>query len=163
MGTFKFKGVDKLIGQFNKLADNSEAMIGKAIYNGAAVTMAEVTRGIDKIKTDDRYVPEGEMKTGPSTYQKIGLQRSVGISKMRKDGDFYNVKIGFDGYNGMKTKAWPQGQPNSMIARSVESGTSFMQKQAFMRNSERRAKKKCEAAMAETIDKEIQRIVQSSN
>ena len=79
---------------------------------------------------------------------------------MRNDNGFRNVKIGFDGYNRVKTKTWPQGQPNLMVARAIESGTSWMQKQPFMRRAEASAKGPCEQAMAETVDKEIQKIVE---
>ena len=101
-----------------------------------------------------------ENKTiGPNSYQKEGLRQSIGIASLRNDGGFWNVKIGFDGYNGLKTKTWPQGQPNAMVARSVESGTSWMQKQPFMRKAEQSSRSACEKAMSEAVDKEIQKII----
>ena len=78
---------------------------------------------------------------------------------MRNDNGFYNVKIGFDGYNSVKTKTWPQGQPNMMVARAVESGTSWMQKQPFMRKAEQSSRSQCEKVMSETVDKEIEKII----
>ena len=68
------------------------------------------------------------------------------------------MKIGFDGYNQLTTKRWPQGQPNSMVARSVESGTSWMKKQPFMRNAEQSAKGPCEAVMEKTVDEHIKKL-----
>ena len=81
---------------------------------------------------------------------------------MRNDGGFRNVKIGFDGYNYVKTKTWPKGQPNAMVARSIESGTSWMSKQPFMRKAESSSKSRCEQAMADTINKELTKIVKES-
>lgn len=159
MATFKFEGVDDLVAQYEKIANNSMDVIGKAIYKGAGVVMKAVTSAVDGLGTDNRFGTPENMTTGPSTIQKIGLQQSLGITPMRADGDFWNVKIGFDGYNSVKTKRWPQGQPNSMVARSVESGTSWMAKQPFMRKAESGAKAPCEKIMAETVDKEIQKIV----
>lgn len=159
MARFQFEGVDDLIAQYEKLAGDSLEIIGKAIYNGAGVVMKAVSGAVDNIDTDNRYGTSEKPVSGPTSIQKIGLQKSLGITKMRADGDFWNVKIGFDGYNNVKTKKWPQGQPNSMVARSVESGTSWMRKQPFMRRAEQSAMGPCEAKMAETVDKEIARIM----
>lgn len=158
MATFKFKGVDDLIAQYEKLSENSEQMIGAAIYKGAGVVMGFVTASIANITTDEKHGSAGNLATGPKAVQKYWLEKSVGISKARQDGSFTNVKIGFSGYNGLKTKTWPQGQPNSMVARAVESGTSWMQKQPFMRTAEQQAKRPCEKAMSDVIDKEISKL-----
>ena len=50
---------------------------------------------------------------------------------MQNDGGFLNVKMGFDGYNSVTTPKYPTGQPNVMVARMFNSGTSSMSKQAF--------------------------------
>ena len=136
MATFKFEGVDKLIAQYQKLDKNTEKVIGKAIYNGAHVVVKAVEAGIQSISTDDRFGTAENPVNGPTSIQKLGLQYSLGVARMRNDNGFYNVKIGFDGYNRVKTKRWPSGQPNMMVARSIESGTSWMTKQPFMRKAE---------------------------
>lgn len=159
MAKFQFEGVDDLIAQYEKLASNSLEIIGKAIYKGAGVVMGNVVSAVDGLSTDNHFGSAGNPTTGPSTIQKIGLRESLGIAPMRQDGDFWNVKIGFDGYNRVKTKRWPQGQPNSMVARSVESGTSWMTKQPFMRRAEQSSRKPCEMAMSEVVDKEISRLM----
>ena len=159
MAKFQFEGVDKLIAQYKKLEANTVPMIGKAIYNGAGVVMNACETAIANLATDDRFGTAQSPVTGPTSIQKAGLQHALGIAKMRNDNGFYNVKIGFDGYNRVKTKRWPQGQPNMMVARSVESGTSWMQKQPFMRKAEQSSKSHCEQVMSETIDKEIKRII----
>ena len=157
MATFQFEGVDKYIQQLNKLYGKTDKIIGSAIYEGTAVVMKAVKSAIDGIQTDDShgYGTTENPKTGPTSIQKAGLWHSVGIAKMRNDNGFWNTKIGFDGYNYVKTKRWPQGQPNAMVARSIESGTSFMRKQPFMRKAEQAAKGPCEKVMQETIDLEI--------
>lgn len=159
MAKFQFEGVDKLIAQYEKLQGNTEEMIGKAIYNGAGVVMKSCVAAVEGIATDNRFGTQENPTTGPSTIQKIGLRNAIGITKMRNDNGFRNVKIGFDGYNTVKTKRWPQGQPNMMVARAVESGTSWMQKQPFMRKAEQSSRSACEKAMSETIDLEIKRII----
>ena len=156
MAKFEFQGIDELIQQYEALYNDTEKMIGAAIYNGAAVVMKEVVSAIEGISTDNRFGTPEHPTSGPNEYQKEGLRQSVGISRMRNDSGFRNVKIGFDGYNGLTTETWPSGQPNAMVARAVESGTSWMRKQPFMRKAERAAKGPCEREMAQTIDREIQ-------
>ena len=160
MAKFQFEGVDELVAQYQKLAGKSQEIMGKAVFYGADVVMRHIRGGVEGIATDNHYGTAENPFIGPSTYAKEGLIRSLGITPARYDGDFYNVKIGFDGYNGLKTKKYPQGQPNSMIARSIESGTSWMQKQPFMRQAENAAKGPCEKVMAEVVDKAIQQIVE---
>ena len=161
MANFQFEGVDDLIAEYSKLYDNTEEMIGKAIYQGAGVVFKSIQQAVDGINTDDshEFGTSDNPKSGPTSIQKQGLIHSLGIAKMRNDGGFRNVKIGFDGYNYVKTKTWPKGQPNAMVARSIESGTSWMSRQPFMRKAENSSKRRCEQVMADTIDKELTKIV----
>ena len=161
MAKFQFEGVDEYISQLNKLYSDTDKIIGRAIYEGTGVVMKAIKSAIANINTDDShgYGTAENPKTGPTSIQKAGLIHSVGIAKMRNDGGFYNTKIGFDGYNLVQTKRWPQGQPNAMVARSIESGTSWMTKQPFMRKAEQAAKGPCEKVMQETIDLEIDYIM----
>lgn len=78
---------------------------------------------------------------------------------MQNDKGYLNVKIGFDGYNRTKTEKYPKGQPNQLVARGVESGTSWKQKKPFIRPAVNRTKKKAEQMMAEILDKEINKIM----
>lgn len=159
MAKFQFEGVDELISQYKKLEQNTEPMIGKAIYNGAGVVMKACQSAVENLSTDNRFGTAENPTSGPSSIQKLGLQYALGIAKMRNDNGFYNVKIGFDGYNNVKTKRWPQGQPNMMVARAVESGTSWMTKQPFMRKAEQSSRSQCERVMSETVDKEIKKLI----
>lgn len=159
MAKFQFEGVDDLISQYQKLANDTDAIIGSAIYQGAKVVMRAVESSVEGIITDNRYGTAEQPTSGPSSIQKEGLRHSLGIAKLRDDNGFKNVKIGFDGYNRVKTKTWPQGQPNSMVARSIESGTSWMQKQPFMRKAEQSSRSACERVMGEVVDKEIKKII----
>lgn len=159
MAKFEFEGVDNYIAQLEKLYDKTDSVIGETVYKGAGTVMKYVSAAVSEIVTDNRHGTPDHKVIGPTTYQKEGLIRSLGISPARYDGTFFNVKIGFDGYNDLPTKSWPQGQPNSLIARSIESGTSWMQKQPFMRKAEQAAKAPCEKVMADTVDKAIQNIM----
>lgn len=67
--------------------------------------------------------------------------------------------MGFDGYNSVKSARWPQGQPNQMVARAVESGTSFMEANPEIKRARARARKAAEKAMERTFERESKKIV----
>ena len=159
MAKFQFKGVDELVAKYEKLEGDTENVIGRAIYKGANVVMKACVGAVEGLGVDNHFGTPDNPCTGPSTIQKIGLRNALGIAKMRNDGGFRNVKIGFDGYNQVKTKRWQQGQPNMMVARAVESGTSWMTKQPFMRKAEQSSRSACEKAMSEEVDKAIKEIM----
>ena len=91
--------------------------------------------------------------------QRAGLHKGLGIAKMQQDGKLTNVKIGWDGYNDIKTKRWPNGQPNQMIARSIERGTSFMKANPFVKRAVNRTRKAAAAEMQNVLDSEIEKIM----
>lgn len=159
MATWKFKGLDEYLVTLERLT-NTREYIGRTIYTGADIVADAVKAEINALPVENRFANDGEKLRGITNVQKAGLRDGFGIAKMRKDGDYYNVKLGFDGYNGQKTAAHPNGQPNSMIARSVVSGTSFRQKNDFISRATSRTKKQAEQVMKEELDKEIKRITQ---
>ena len=159
MAKFQFEGVDKLVAQYEKLNRNTEKVIGEAVYYGAGVVMKAVESAVQGLSTDEHFATPGNPVTGPKSLQKIGLYYGLGIAEMKNDNGFMNVKIGFDGYNELKTKTWPQGQPNAMVARAIESGTSWMRKQPFMRKAEQASRSQCEKVMSEIVDRKIQEII----
>ena len=82
-----------------------------------------------------------------------------GISHIQDDDGFVNVKLGFDGYNGTRTKNYPKGQPNVLIARAVNSGTTFRKKTRFVDKAVSSSRKAAEKAMDETCNREIEKIM----
>ena len=150
-------GLNETIREFEKLEINSEKVLKKVLYEGASVAADTVKSTINALTVDNEVYTRGVRK-GPSSIQKAGLVHSFGISPMRTRGGAIDVKLGFDGYNRVRSKKWPQGQPNAMIARSVESGTSFMEKQPFIRKAEQQAKLKVISTMQKTLDKEIEKL-----
>ena len=110
------KGMDEYLQKLGNLELRAPESIGKAVYKGADIVADAVKANINNMPVEDQY---SERITGIKSIQKIGLLKSFGIAKMRDDNGYYNVKLGFDGYNALKTKKYPQGQPNAMIARTV--------------------------------------------
>lgn len=152
MAKLTVKGLDEYVEKLNDIQAHTKEFCGLALYNGADVLADAVKAEIIALPTDNRPYVKNGMKTGPSAKQKTGLIDGFGIAKMRDEGTSYNVKLGFDGYNSVVTDAWPKGQPNSMIARSVESGTSFMAPNKFMSKAINGSKGRAEEEMQNTLE-----------
>ena len=69
------------------------------------------------------------------------------------------MKVGFDGYNAVSTMKYPKGQPNQLIARVTENGSSFMDKQPFIRPAINATKDKALEEMQRVIDEEVKKIM----
>ena len=131
-----------------KLYDVSREAIGEAVFQGAKIMADSMTAEI-------RSLPEASC----SRIEKAGLIDGFGIARMQYRNGFNNVKLGFDGYNRVKTKKFPSGQPNAMIARSVEKGSSYMKANPFIDKAVKSARAEAEKIMKQEIEKRIDEIM----
>ena len=161
MATIQFKKGDEYLAKIAKLyAASRDKICGRATYGAAEIVADEIRSQLRQVPTDDSSDSFFGEVDGPKKVQKKGLYDSLGIASMQDDGTgFLNVKIGFDGYNDVKTKRWPQGQPNQMIARSVERGTSFMKANPFVKPAMQKTTKKAIKHMKESVDESIEEIM----
>ena len=155
----KFKGLEEYEAKLLKLRNVSKEMIGEAIYEGAGIVADAVKSNIESIPIDDRYVTGGAVLHGITEEQKAGLRDGFGIARMQDDNGYLNVKLGFNGYNSVKTKNYPSGQPNSLIARSVNAGSSFRSRIPFVDNAVNQSKNAAEQKMKEKFDSAIGKIM----
>lgn len=159
MAFIRFDGIDDYISQLQKLNTNTNEIIGKAIYAGAGIMADAIKQNIRALPVVTGYgTTEKPLPGGVTAVQKAGLLDGFGISKLQDDGGYLNVKLGFDGYNRTRTEMYPQGQPNQLVARGVESGTSWKQKKPFIRPATTRSRKAAETEMKRVLDEEIEKI-----
>lgn len=162
MATLKMNGLaeyERMLSKLNSF-DTIRAVCGKTIYSGAEVVADAMRAGIESLPEVDDYITgtQGKKISGITPSQKQGLLDGFGISPMGNKDGYYEVKLGFDGYNDTKTRSYPLGQPNSLIARSVNSGTSFRKKIPFVDDAVKQSRKQAEAAMVKTADEEFEKI-----
>lgn len=163
MAKITFKGLEEYEHVIQTIYRDTPDMLGRVTYEGARVVADEIRKGIESLPIVKGYGTAAEpLPGGVTKAQKEGLLEGFGISGMQDDGGFVNVKLGFDGYNSTKTQKYPQGQPNQMVARGVESGTSWKQKLPFVRLAIIRARKRAAAEMAKTLDKLIADIIKTN-
>lgn len=160
MARFEFSGIDNYISQLNKLQQSTkDGVVGKTVYAGAEVVADSVRRAIQALPVGDGRAQGGGLVDTVTLPQKAGLLDGFGISRMKDDDGFVNVKLGFDGYNSTRTEKYPRGQPNALIARSVNSGTTFRKKTKFVDKAVNSAKKAAEAAMDAACSRAIEKIM----
>lgn len=156
-------GMDQLYDAFDKLPDKARKVAAEALYEGAGVVADAVSKAVQGIATEKFQYAKGGRKRLPSPEEKAILVGSRhGVAKFRKGGVNVQTSVGFDnsGYgvitwNHAKTSASrtkykmgsngkmvhaSQGTGSSMkpvplIANAINSGTSFMKKQPFLRKA----------------------------
>lgn len=159
MAKLKLRGLEEYEKKLLELRNMTKDVIGEAVFEGAAVVADEVRRNIQALPVDNRFVRDGESLYGVSEAQKQGLLDGFGIAPMQDESGYLHVKLGFSGYNSVRTKNYPNGQPNSVIARSVNSGTSFRQRIPFVDDAVNRARAAAEEKMIEKLDTEIEEVM----
>lgn len=152
--------MERYTGELQTLWAESEIVIKKSVYDGAKIVMDAVKQAAYGIPvTDGKYKNWRGAQVGVSTIQKHGIIEGLGLASMRNYGGYIHTKIGADGYNNMKTKKYPGGQPNAMIIRALESGTSFRAKYPFISRATKATKTAAEEAMRKRCDEEIKKIM----
>lgn len=157
------KGLEQYLQQLGNLEMTAPKTIGQAIYQGAKIVADAIERNIEALPVDDSQ--HSEKVKGIRSIQKEGLKGrpngkggGFGISKAETINGYRHVKLGFHGYNKLKSAKYPQGQPNAMIARTFEAGNSFTKKQPFVGPAIRSSRLQAESEMAKIIDDDLHRI-----
>lgn len=155
MARFKISlGLDNYTKKLQELQlKTRDELIGKAVYEGAGIVADTIRAGISGLKESP------DVHKGVTSLQKQGLADGLGISRMKDENGFINVKIGFNGYNGHVSAKYPKGQANALVARSLEKGTSTAPAQRFVSPAVRRAEVAAENAMKDVIESGIEKIM----
>ena len=150
--TISTEGIGELGEMLAKLGAKADEVAGYSLYEGAGVVADAYRSAINSIATEPfKYAPPGKTRL-PSPEEKAALLNARhGIAKFRYDGTEIRTSIGFQqaGYADVNGRRKPLGQ----IANSIASGTSFMEKQPFLREAFVKGKKAAEAAIEAGIRK----------
>lgn len=138
----------------------NNAILEKTAQAGAAPVADEIRRRLRNLPEDEyRRLNPGEVFTGIPSGQKQDLLDSLGVTPPQRDRKgFVNVKVGFDGYGSFPTRAYPEGVPNALIARAVESGSSVRKKTPFVRPAVQATRKEAVDEMDKSIRQELEKI-----
>lgn len=157
------KQLENYASQISKLGSRSGEICGKAVYEMAGIVADKIRGNLEAIHAEpdtEGLAAWKEKRKAKLTYsEKQGLLNSMGISPLEDDNGYLNVKIGFDGYNSVQTRKYPKGQPNVLIARALESGSSVRDKQPFVRPAVNAARTEAMKACEKVIDEEVKKII----
>ena len=160
-----FEEYEKLL---KALQQDAVKICKASVYPGAGVVAEKVRAEVTALPTISDKAAMANWRNGlkqPSLSdgQKAGLVASVGISRIRREPDgSVQASVGFEGYNGVITRHFPAGQPNPEVARSLEKGTSYLQRDPFMSRAVKAAREEAIAAMSAEADAQIARIVENN-
>ena len=135
-------------------------MLEHAVHDGAEIVADKIRENLQALPEESfRALREGERFNGLPPSQKDDLLRGFGLTPISADkSGFLHTKAGFDGYGQHPTKKYPQGVPNQLLARAVESGSSVRNKTPFVRTAVAATSKAAVQAMQRTIDEETAEI-----
>lgn len=127
MPTIEFKGIEAYQKQIAALGNPKtvEAMCKYSIYDAAGMVCDEIKKATP-VDTGD-------------------LQDSVVLEPMKSDDGLTYTQLDFAGYDR-------NGTPNMLKARAIESGTSRIQKQPFIRPTVKRVTKMAEFMMDKAVN-----------
>ena len=160
MAKWNTRGFDQYAASLQRIGKNTPEIIGAGVYAMADVVanqMRENIKQLPAVKNEANIATYRKGYSKLSEPEKEGLLEGFGISKLQNEDGYMNVKLGFDGYNSVKTKKYPKGQPNALIARITDSGSSYREKTPFVDDAVKKSKKaalqKGRAAIDEKIPK----------
>ena len=152
-------GLDEVSDILGRLGDKAEAVASGALYDGAGVVADAMNAAIGTIvsKPSRFYAVEGHFMRYPTDAEKNALRGKIGIAKFRKNGSEVDTRVGMTnaGYAEIDGKRKPVAE----IARSINSGTSFMKKQPVFRRAARSAKGAAQAAIAAKAEQMFNEII----
>ena len=159
--TVKTEGMEELDRMLRALGEKAEGIASGALYEGAGIMADEINKGAKTIKTAPfKYAAGGQMRL-PSPEEKAAVLSGdgAGIARFKNTGRSITTSIGFgrSGYANVNGKR----KPIPLIVNSINSGTSFMKKQPFVRKAVRNARKQASEAITQTIIEGIETITEN--
>lgn len=157
MAKMQDKGLNEYVKAIQRIQKGSDIIIRKGVYIGAGILADGVKKETRALHTDNGFGTQEAPLNGISNRQKADLIDGMGIAPIREEKDYIHAKIGWDGYGRTRTKKYPRGVPNQLVARSVNNGTSFRKKDPFVDRATKKNRKNAVSGMAQSIEKNIKK------
>lgn len=157
--TMKTEGLDELGKMLAQLGDAATEVAKKSLYGGAGIMADAFTAAADSIVTEpfrgkrDRRLPSPE--------EKLAIKGRTGIARFKTTGEEVNTLVGITEAGGY---AMIGGHKKAvrLIARSINSGTSFMSKQPVFRKAVTKARQSATQQIVDTAEKMYDEIINGS-
>lgn len=139
-------GLKELAKKLDKLPEKAADVAALALYDGAGVVADTVSREVQGISTEPfRYAAGGRKRKASPEEKAILQQAPKGVAKFKRNGVTVQTSVGMQnaGYAQLNGKTVPIPK----IANAINSGTSFREKQPFLRKAFTQSRKAAEAAI----------------
>ena len=158
--TVTTSGIESLEKMLQQMGDKAQDIAAEALYDGADVMADAYKRAAGSVRAKKRqhFEPDGQdpSKARYPTPAEKEVLKKIGVANFQKDMDSVNTIVGpAKGYvtiNGQKKAI-------QLIARAVNSGTSFMKKQPVFRQAVSRNRKTAQAKIVSTAEGLINDII----
>lgn len=146
----KVDGMTEISEALDKLGNGAAKAASEGLYEGAGVMADEIRKGVETIRTEPFKYAWGTRRLPSPEEKEIVRQAAAGIAKFQKNGTEVDTSVGFRnaGYAELAGKQ----VPIPLIVNSINSGTSFMRKQPFIRETSAKAAPKAMKAMKDKIE-----------
>ena len=157
--TIQTEGLAEVSRMLAELGKQAEPVAKKALYNGAGIVADAFTQAAGQIKTEP-FKGKKEHRL-PSPEEKAALIGRTGIARFKATGAEVDTVIGITEAGGY---AMIGGQKKAvrLIARSINSGTSFMKKQPVFRKAKNASQQAAIGAVIQTAEEMYNEIINGS-
>lgn len=150
-------GIREIAEALDKLDKEAPAVAARALYEGAGIMAEAIRTSAQTIRTAEfKYARDGQTRL-PSPEEKAIVEAAApGIAKFHRNGTDVDTSVGYRnaGYAELAGKT----RPIPKIVNAINSGTSFMAKQPFVRKAANAGGKKAAAAMQQSIEKAFEEL-----
>ena len=153
--TMKIEGMDRITEMLETAGDKATGIAALALYEGAGVVADAISAGARGISTKPfRYAVGWQRDPSPEEKEAIVSAGAAGIAKFQKTGNGVNTSVGYNrsGYATINGKT----KPIPVIVNAINSGTSFLKKQPFIR----KALSQTQAKAAGAIEAKVSELVE---
>ena len=156
--TLKVEGMETITVALAKAGDAAPGIAAAALYEGAGVIADEISRQARGLETSRfRYANGWQRKPSPEEKEALVSAGAAGIAKFQQTGNSVNTSVGYgrSGYATVNGKT----KPVAVIANAINSGTSFMKKQPFIRKAVSQSKNKATEAITKKVEQMVSEIM----
>ena len=153
--TMKVDGMDELSRILQQLGDKAEAVAKRSLYEGAGIMADGFAKAAESIRTEPFRGKKDHRL--PSPEEKNAMIGRVGIAKFNTTGMETDTLVGLSA--GGYVKIGSRNVAVRLIARSINSGTSFMEKQPVFRKAKTQFSKSASQAIVNKAEQMFDEII----
>lgn len=158
--TINTDGLENVSRMLTELENRAQEVASGALFDGAGIVADAFTAAARSIQTEKfKYARPGKTRL-PSPEEKEALLGKSGVARFRQNGSEVDTIIGISASAGYANVGGKK-KAVRMIARSINSGTSFMKRQPVFRKAKSQSQGAAKAAIVAKAEKMFDEIINS--